>query len=83
MITTEKLDKDVLKQIIQEEKEAVYLALLNQGRNKKDDLEIFLQYLNAEKQALNFNKVMCIRCQMITEDLKEAFGDKSLLIVKL
>ena len=66
-----------------EEKGAVFLALLNQGRNKKDELEIFLQYLNAEKQALIFNKVICIRCQMIAEDLKESFGDKNLLIVKL
>lgn len=85
MIATEKLDKETLKKIIQEteEKGAVFLALLNQGRNKKDDLEIFLQYLNAEKQALIFNKVICIRCQMIAEDLKESFGDKNLLIVKL
>jgi hypothetical protein len=85
MIATEKLDKEMLKQIVQEteEKGAVFLALLNQGRNKKDELEIFLQYLNAEKQALIFNKVICIRCQMIAEDLKESFGDKNLLIVKL
>ena len=85
MIILEKLDLESLKKIIQEtkEKEAILSALLNEGRNEKDELELFLQYLNSKRQAIDMNKVICIRCQMLSEDLKEKFGDKNLLVIKL
>jgi hypothetical protein len=85
MIILEKLDLERLKEIIQETKEegAIFSALLNEGRNKKDELELFLQYLNSEKQAIDMNKVICIRCQMLSEELREKFGDRNLLVIKL
>lgn len=85
MIILEKLDLERLKEIIQEtkEEEAIFSALLNEGRNKKDELELFLQYLNSEKQAIDMNKVICIRCQILSEELREKFGEKNLLIIKL
>ena len=73
MIILEKLDLE----------EAIFSALLNEGRNKKDELELFLQYLNAEKQAIDMNKVICIRCQILSEELREKFGEKNLLVIKL
>ena len=85
MITTEKLDMENLKEIIRETKleDAKFLAVLNGGRNKKDKLELYLQYMDQDKQALDINKVICVRCDIMAETLKEAFGDKELLIVKL
>ena len=85
MISTEKLDMENLKEIIRETKveEAKFLAVLNGGRNKKDKLELYLQYMDQDKQALDMNKIICVRCDIMTETLKEAFGDKELLIVKL
>ena len=76
MIILEKLDLERLK-------EAIFSALLNEGRNKKDELELFLQYLNSEKQAIDMNKVICIRCQILSEELREKFGEKNLLVIKL
>lgn len=85
MISTEKLDMENLKEIIRETKveDAKFLAVLNGGRNKKDKLELYLQYMDQDKQALDMNKIICVRCDIMTETLKEAFGDKELLIVKL
>ena len=85
MITTEKLDMENLKEIIRETKmeEAKFLAVLNGGRNKKDKLELYLQYMDQDKQALDMNKIICVRCDIMAETLREAFGDKELLIVKL
>lgn len=85
MISTEKLDMENLKEIIRETKveDAKFLAILNGGRNKKDKLELYLQYMDQDKQALDMNKIICVRCDIMTETLREAFGDKELLIVKL
>ena len=85
MISTAKLDMENLKEIIRETKveDAKFLAVLNGGRNKKDKLELYLQYMDQDKQALDMNKIICVRCDIMTETLKEAFGDKELLIVKL
>ena len=85
MITTEKLDMENLKEIIRETKveDAKFLAVLNGGRNKKDKLELYLQYMDEDKQALDMNKIICVRCDIMAEALKDAFGDKELLIVKL
>lgn len=85
MITTEKLDMENLKEIIRETKmeEAKFLAVLNGGRNKKDKLELYLQYMDQDKQALDMNKIICVRCDIMAETLREAFGDKELLIIKL
>lgn len=85
MITIEKLDMENLREIILETKveDAKFLALLNGGRNSKDKLEIFLQYMDKNKEALDINKVICIRCDVMAETLKEAFGDKKLLLINL
>ena len=85
MITTEKLDMENLKEIIRETKveDAKFLAVLNGGRNKKDKLELYLQYMDQDKQALDMNKIICVRCDIMAETLREAFGDKELLIIKL
>ena len=71
--------------IIRETKveDAKFLAVLNGGRNKKDKLELYLQYMDKDKQALDMNKIICVRCDIMAEALKEAFGDKELLIIKL
>ena len=81
MIFIEKLDKEIIKQTKMEN--AMFLAMLNGGRNAKDKLEIYLQYMDGNKQALDSNKVICVRCDMLATTLKDAFGDKELLIVKL
>lgn len=85
MISIEKLDMESLKEIIRQTKmeNAIFLAMLNGGRNTKDKLEIYLQYMDGNKQALDSKKVICVRCDMLTTTLKDAFGDKELLIVKL
>jgi hypothetical protein len=85
MIFIEKLDMESLKEIIKQTKmeNAMFLAMLNGGRNAKDKLEIYLQYMDGNKQALDNNKVICVRCDMLATTLKDAFGDKELLIVKL
>ena len=85
MIFIEKLDMESLKEIIKQTKmeNAMFLAMLNGGRNAKDKLEIYLQYMDGNKQALDSNKVICVRCDMLATTLKDAFGDKELLIVKL
>ena len=85
MIFIEKLDMESLKEIIKQTKmeNAMFLAMLNGGRNAKDKLEIYLQYMDGNKQALDSNKVICVRYDMLATTLKDAFGDKELLIVKL
>jgi hypothetical protein len=85
MIFIEKLDMESLKEIIKQTKmeNAMFLAMLNGGRNSKDKLEIYLQYMDGNKQALDSNKLICVRCDMLVTTLKDAFGDKELLIVKL
>lgn len=85
MISTEKLDMENLKEIIRETKveDAKFLAVLNGGRNKKDKLDLYLQYMDQDKQALDMNKIICVRCDIMAETLREAFGDKELLIIKL
>ena len=74
-----------LKKIIMETKKenSAHAALLNLGRNQDDELEVFLQHLDVEKKPVDLEKVYCIRCEMISKDLKESFGDKELLLVKL
>lgn len=81
----EKLDIENLKKIIVETRmeDSAFVAVLNLGRNKRDELEVFLQYLDADKNAIVKDKVYCIRCEMISKDLKENFGDKELLLVNL
>lgn len=83
MYKCEKLDIDTLKNIINESKtpETKFVALLNTGRNKEDILEVFLQHLNENKEAVNMDKVYCIRCEMISEELKKSFGGKELLVI--
>lgn len=85
MYQLEKLDIEELKNIIRETRveESSFVALLNLGRNKNDELEIFLQHLDANKKAINKDKVYCIRCQILDQKLKENFGDRELLIVNL
>ena len=85
MYQLEKLDKEGLKKIIMKTKKenSAHAALLNLGRNQDDELEVFLQHLDAEKKPVDVKKVYCIRCEMISKDLKESFGDKELLLVKL
>ena len=85
MIFIEQLDMESIKEIIKQTKmeNAMFLAMLNGGRNAKDKLEIYLQYMDGNKQALDSNKVICVRCDMLGTTLKDAFGDKELLIVKL
>ncbi|GIM53241.1 hypothetical protein CAPN004_22710 [Capnocytophaga cynodegmi] len=85
LIGIEKLDLEFLKQIVNETKleGAKFVALLDEGRNAKDKLEIFLQYLDGNKEAVDVNKVICIRCDMKSQQLKEAFGDKKLLIINI
>ena len=48
MISIEKLDMESLKEIIRQTKmeNAIFLAMLNGGRNTKDKLEIYLQYMD-------------------------------------
>lgn len=81
----EKLDIENLKKIIVETRmeDSAFVAVLNLGRNKRDELEVFLQYLDADKNAIVKDKVYCIRCEMISKDLKENFGDKELLLVNV
>ncbi len=85
MYQLEKLGIDELKNIITETKTeaSVSVALLNSGRNKNDELELFLQHLDADKKAIDTNKVYYIRCEIISKELKEKFGDKELLLVNL
>jgi len=85
MYQLEKLDKEGLKKIIMETKKenSAHVALLNLGRNQDDELEVFLQHLDAEKKPVDSEKVYCIRCEMISKEIKESFGDKELLLVKL
>ena len=85
MYQLEKLGIDELKNIITETKieNSVFVALLNSGRNKKDELEIFLQYLDAGKKAVDTNEVYCIRCQIMSNDLKEDFEGEKLLLINL
>ena len=85
MYQLEKLDKEGLKKIIMETKKenSAHAALLNLGRNQDDELEVFLQHLDAEKKPVDSEKVYCIRCEMISKEIKESFGDKELLLVKL
>lgn len=85
MYQLEKLDIEELKNIIRETRveESSFVALLNLGRNKNDELEIFLQHLDNSKKAINKDKVYCIRCQILDQKLKENFGDRELLIVNL
>jgi hypothetical protein len=85
MYQLEKLDMEGLKKIIMEtqKENSAHVALLNLGRNQDDELEVFLQHLDVEKNPLNSEKVYCIRCEMISKEIKESFGDKELLLVKL
>lgn len=85
MYQLEKLDIEELKNIIRETKveESSFVALLNLGRNKNDELEVFLQHLDVNKKAINKDKVYCIRCQILDQKLKENFGDRELLVVNL
>lgn len=85
MYQLEKLDIEELKNIIKETRteESHFVALLNLGRNQNDELEIFLQHLDANKKAINKDKVYCIRCESMAKELKENFGDKELLVVNL
>ena len=50
----EKLDIENLKKIIVETRmeDSAFVAVLNLGRNKRDELEVFLQYLDADKNAI-------------------------------
>ncbi len=81
----EKLDIENLKKIIVETRmeDSAFVAVLNLGRNKRDELEVFLQYLDVDKNAIVKDKVYCIRCEMISKEIKENFGDKELLLVNL
>lgn len=81
----DKLDMNNLKQVIRDTMtpESEYAALLNLGRNKKDELEFFLQHLDKDKKAISLEKVYCIRCEMQASEIKEAFGGKELLVIKL
>lgn len=85
MYQLEKLDMEGLKKIIMETKKenSAHAALLNLGRNQDDELEVFLQHLDVEKNPVDVKKVYCIRCEMISKEIKESFGDKELLLVKL
>ena len=85
MYQLEKLDMEVLKKIIMEtqKENSAHVALLNLGRNQDDELEVFLQHLDVEKNPVDVKKVYCIRCEMISKEIKESFGDKELLLVKL
>lgn len=85
VINIEKLDMDILKDILREtmSPKSHYVAALDLGRNKKDQLEIFLQHLDVEKKAIDINKVYCIRCDMKSEEIKKAFGNKNMLLINL
>lgn len=85
MYQLEKLDMEGLKKIIMEtqKENSAHVALLNLGRNQDDELEVFLQHLDTEKKPVDSEKVYCIRCEMISKEIKESFGDKELLLVKL
>lgn len=85
LIRTKELDMSELKKILSETmtEESHFAALLDLGRNKKDELEIFLQYLDKDKKQIDMKKVYCIRCDMKSDELKQAFGDKELLIINL
>ena len=85
MIEVKELDMDALKEILTKTRtpESDFAALLDMGRNAQDELELFLQYLDANKKAVDKNKVYCIRCGMKSNELKELFGDKSMLLLKL
>ncbi|MBV7440059.1 hypothetical protein KRX57_01360 [Weeksellaceae bacterium TAE3-ERU29] len=85
MISIEKLDIQNLKEIIRENRieEAHFVALLDLGRNENDKLELFMQYLNRDKKAVIADRVFCLRCDMKSADLKEAFGDKNMLLINL
>ena len=78
MIEVKELDMDALKEILTKTMtpESDFAALLDMGRNANDELELFLQYLDA-------NKIYCIRCGMKSNELKALFGDKSMLLLKL
>lgn len=85
MYQMERLDIESLKNILIENRSenSSFAALLNLGRNKNDELEIFLQFLDGNKKAIDRKKVYCIRCESISKELKENFGDKELLVINL
>ena len=59
MIEVKELDMDALKEILTKTMtpERDFAALLDMGRNTNDELELFLQYLDANKKAVDKNKV--------------------------
>lgn len=83
MITIDKLEKEVLKEIVDNTKtdNTRYSALLNGGRNKEDVLEIFMLHLDADKKIIDKNKVYCIRTEYLYKELKEAFKVKELVVL--
>mgnify|MGYP000925490803 CR=1 FL=1 len=85
VISTDRLDADTLKNILRKTMtpKSYYVAALDLGRNKNDQLEIFLQHLDSNKKAVDMNKVYCVRCDMKSDELKKAFGKKNMLLINL
>ena len=85
MIEVKELDMDALKEILTKTMtpESDFAALLDMGRNANDELELFLQYLDANKNAVDKNKIYCIRCGMKSNELKKIFDGKNMLLLNL
>ena len=63
--------------------EMIEVKELDMGRNANDELELFLQYLDANKNAVDKNKIYCIRCGMKSNELKKIFDGKNMLLLNL
>lgn len=85
MLSTEKVDLAVLKSIIKNTmiEGSKFVAVLNMGRNPKDKIQLFMQYLDGNHVAVETDKIFCIECDMIAEDMKSAFGNKEMILINL
>ncbi|MRJ08098.1 hypothetical protein EDL98_05805 [Ornithobacterium rhinotracheale] len=79
------LELDFLKSMIDKNKtnDSVYAAILNFGRNKKDELLIFLQLLDENKKYVENTEVAAFECQALSKNLRDLFNSKSLVLINL
>lgn len=77
------LNTEVIKEIAKNQEAFNFIALLKDGyNNKKEKHVFFLQFLDADKKAIDENKIYWILSDNFDVTLKQEFGNKELLILK-
>lgn len=77
------LNTEVIKEIAKNQQAYSFIALLKDGyNNKKEKHVFFLQFLDADKKAVDESKIYWILSDNFDVTLKQEFGNKELLILK-